>query len=112
MSKSKRCSGCQNLEDTLDEVVQASLKHQKAATDLKDTVKNQKIKIQEFREANSKLYDDIGSLESDIKDNDDFLQKVVKARNGLQNEVSDLKKKNRDLVEENNEVIEKKQSTR
>lgn len=93
MSKSKRCSGCQNLEDTLDEVVQASLKHQKAATDLKDTVKNQKTKIQEFREANSKLYDDIYSLEDDIRDKEAFVNKVVKERNDHQQELKFLNEK-------------------
>ena len=46
--------------------------------------RNCKKKLSEYRELNSKLYDDIYSLESDIKDKDDFLQKVIKARNALQ----------------------------
>ena len=68
---------------------------------------NCKQKISEYRESNRKLYDDIDGLESDIKEKDDFLQKVVKARNFLQNEVADLKKKNRVLQEDKNELVEK-----
>ena len=66
-----------------------------------------KRKLSEYRELTSKQYDDIDSLESDIKDKDEFVQKVVQARNALQNELSDLKKKNRDLVVENNELLAK-----
>ena len=69
--------------------------------------RNCKNKLSEYRELNSKLYDDIYSLESDIKDKDDFLQKVIKARNALQTDVSVLKQKNKDLTDENNDLQEK-----
>ena len=76
---------------------------------MEETCKNGycRKKLSEYRESTSKLYDEIDSLESDMRDKDDFLQKVVKARNAHQNEVSELKKKNRDLVEENNELLAK-----
>ena len=64
-----------------------------------------KPKLGEYRELTTKLYDDIYGLESDLKERDEFLQKVVKARNSLEMEVSDLKKKNNALVEENIELL-------
>ena len=69
--------------------------------------RNCKKKLSEYRELNSKLYDDIYSLESDIKDKDDFLQKVVKARNARPSEVSALKQRNNDLLEVTNDLQEK-----
>ena len=66
-----------------------------------------KTKLSEYREMTSKLYDDIDSLETDIKDKDKFVQTVVKARNALQEEVSNLKKKNSDLLKENCDLSEK-----
>jgi hypothetical protein len=63
--------------------------------------------LKEYRELTSKLYDDIDGLESDLKDKDVFLQTVVKARNAYQNEVANLKKKNLELIKENNDLLEK-----
>ena len=42
-----------------------------------------------------------------MKDKEDFLQKVVKARNNLQEDNSNLKKRNIDLVRDNNSLSEK-----
>ena len=64
-------------------------------------------KLSEYRELTTKQYDDIDSLETDIKDKDTFLQTVVKARNALQSDVSNLKKKNDDLKKENDDLSEK-----
>ena len=64
-------------------------------------------KLSEYRELTTKQYDDIDSLETDIKDKDTFLQTVVKARNALQSDVSNLKKKNDDLTKENDDLSEK-----
>ena len=51
-----------------------------------------KKKLGEYRELTSKLYNDMDNLEDEIKDKDAFLQKVVKARNNLQEDNANLKK--------------------
>ena len=66
-----------------------------------------KRKLKEYRELTTKLYDDIDGLEGDIKDKDDFVQKIVKARNALQSEVAGLKKKNLVMIKENEELSAK-----
>ena len=63
--------------------------------------------LKEYRESNSKLYDDIYSLEDDLKDKDTFAQNVTRQRNQSQEEVSVLKKKNTELTKENDDLIEK-----
>ena len=63
-----------------------------------------KKKLNEYRDLTRKLYDDIDNLETDFKDKEDFLQKIVKARNNLQEDVFQLRKKNSDLVKENNKL--------
>ena len=64
-------------------------------------------KLNEYRELTSKQYDDIDTLETDIKDKDAFVQTLVKARNDYQNEVITLKKKNSDIIKENDDLLEK-----
>ena len=54
-----------------------------------------------------KQYDDIDSLETDLKDKDGFLQEIVKARNNLQEEIVQLKNKNSNLMKQNDELQEK-----
>jgi hypothetical protein len=66
-----------------------------------------KRKLKEYRELTTKLYDDIDGLEGDIKDKDDFVQKIVKARNALQSEVAGWKKKNLVIIKENEELSTK-----
>ena len=66
-----------------------------------------KKKLGEYWELTSKLYDDISSFEDDMKDKDDFLQNVVKARNTLQEEVANIKKRNVNLSKENTGLLEK-----
>ena len=61
-------------------------------------------KISEYRERTRKLYDDVDTLENDIKDKEDFVQHVVKARNSLQAEISSLEKKNTGLMDKNFEL--------
>ena len=64
-------------------------------------------KISEYRERTRKLYDDLDTLENDIKDKDDFVQHVVIARNSLQAEMSSLEKKNTGLMDKNFELSQK-----
>ena len=66
-----------------------------------------KKKLQEYRDLTTKLYDDIYTLESDLKEKDGFVQHVVKGRNDFQKEVEVLKKKNSALMRENNDLLEK-----
>jgi chromosome segregation ATPase len=66
-----------------------------------------KSKLNEYRELTSKQYDDIDTLENDIKDKDAFVQTLVKARNDYQKEVVLLKKKNSEITKENNNLLEK-----
>ena len=63
--------------------------------------------LSEYRERTRKLYDDVDTLQNDIKDKDDFVQHVVKARNSLQAEMSSLEKKNTDLMDKNFELSQK-----
>ena len=64
-------------------------------------------KFKEYRELTMKQYDDIDSLENDVKEKDDFVQTIVRARNTYQQEASDLKKKNIELIKDNNDLMEK-----
>ena len=66
-----------------------------------------KKKLSEYRELTSKLYNEIDSLEDDLKDKDAFLQKVVKARNNLQEDNEKLKKRNVELVKDITDLSEK-----
>ena len=68
---------------------------------------NCKTKLSEYRDLTSKQYNDIDTLENDIRDKDAFAQSVVKARNDLKKEIDSLKKKNKILLNENNELLEK-----
>lgn len=68
---------------------------------------NCRKQLREYRESTSKLYGEIDSLEDDLKDRDDFSQKIIRQRNQLQEEVSFLKKKNSELQNENDELVEK-----
>ena len=54
---------------------------------------NCRKQLREYRESTSKLYGEIDSLEDDLKDRDDFSQKIIRQRNQLQEEVSFLKKR-------------------
>ena len=59
-----------------------------------------KIKGREYK-------NEIYALEDDIKDKDEFAQKVVRQRNAYKAEISILKKELSDLTRENEELIEK-----
>ena len=59
-----------------------------------------KDKLSEYRDLTRKQDDEIDSLETDIKDKDAFVQKIRKARNALESELSLLQKKNHDLIKE------------
>ena len=106
MDKFKVCPSddCQN---TFEDLVNACSKHKKAALDLKDVCESQKKKLREYRETNSKLYDDIADIEDDIKEKDNFSEKLRKQRNDLEIEVKHLL----DKVERKNEDILRIEST-
>ena len=59
----------------------------KVALEHKEFGDNQKKKVKEFREFNSKLHDDIDGLEEDIKAKDEFVTKLTRERNKLQAEL-------------------------
>ena len=70
---------------------------------LKEICENQKKKLEDYREMNIKLYEDIATLEVDIKEKEDFTNKLRKQRNSLENEVKNLntniEKKNEDILQ-------------
>ena len=68
---------------------------------------NCKKKLREYRDLIGKLYDEIDSVENDLKERDEFLQQVIKARNNFKSEAKHLKKRNDELVKENDSLIEK-----
>ena len=77
----------------LEEIINVCNKHKKVAFELKGISENQKKKLKEYREMNSKLYEDIDDLEVDIKEKEDFTNKLRKQRNSLENEVKHLNEK-------------------
>ena len=96
--------GCQNenCQIEMEKVVNACSKHRKAVTELKEICENQKKKLKDYREMNIKLYEDIATLEVDIKEKEDFNNRLRKQRNDLENEVKHLKEKveliNEDII--------------
>ena len=64
-----------------------------------------KPKLKEYRELISKLYDDIYSCEDDLKDKDNFLQKVIIKRNEYSTVMLNLKKKLSMLNKERNKLF-------
>ena len=57
------------------EIATACKKHPSTAIELKKVNEDQKKKLKEYREANSKLYDEIYSFEDDIKEKENYAQK-------------------------------------
>ena len=64
-------------------------------------------RLKSYQKQINKLNGEIASLEDDLKERDDFLQTVVKARNDLKKEVRVLKEKNSNLIKENDEFASK-----
>ena len=64
-------------------------------------------KFREYIELNSKQVEEIYGLENDIKEKEEFVQKLVKARNEFQIEAYSLKKKNEDLIKGNDYLVER-----
>ena len=69
--------------------------------DCKKDLKEIKKKLGEYREFNGKLYDDVDSLEDDIREKDKFASKLSRDRNKLQEE---LKSSHEKLEVRNKEV--------
>ena len=93
--------GCPN-DDCRSEMERIVEKYKKAANEFKEVSENQKKRLRDYREMNSKLYDDIAALEFDIKEKDDFINRLRKQRNDLENEVKHLIEKvdiqNEDII--------------
>ena len=96
-------SNCTN--DDCQRIASACVKHKNAAIALKDRVEYQKKKLDEYRDLNMKLYDDVADLETDMKEKDDFVNRLVKKRNDLEIEVKFLMEKvalkNEDILRAN-----------
>ena len=75
--------------------------HKKVVIELKEISDHQKKKLTEYRETNSKLYDDIADLEVDIKEKENVTNKLRKQGNDNESEVKHLNEK----VERKNEDI-------
>ena len=86
-------NGCRtdSCKRSVEELMKACEKHRNAALDVKKIADNQKQKLSDYREANSNLYSEIDDLESDVKEKDDFANKLSKKRNKLENEVKHLR---------------------
>ena len=110
MGKIECCSG-DNCRKAFEDQVNACKEYKKDAREYKEFGDNQRKKVKEFRELNSKLHDDIFDLEIDIKEKDEFVTKLTRERNKLQAEVKfyveKIELKNQDIV--NIEENEKKQ---
>ena len=56
---------------------------------------NCKKKLREYRDQTIKLYNEVDSVENDLKERDEFLQLVIKERNNYKSEIKQLKKRKR-----------------
>ena len=86
MEKLTSCSN-DNCQRAFHDLNVACKQHNKVALEHKEFGDNQKKKVKEFREFNSKLHDDIDGLEEDIKAKDEFVTKLTRERNKLQAEL-------------------------
>ena len=64
-------------------------------------------KFREYIEQNSRQFEEIYSLENDIREKETFVQKIVKARNNFQEESALLKVKNLKLLKDLDDLTEK-----
>ena len=78
---------CVRDERAFRDLVITIREHEKVAVELNESVKNEKKKLSEYRDFNSKLYNDIDMLEEDVKDKDEFITKLTRERNKLQNDL-------------------------
>ena len=79
--------------------------YQKVIHELNVKVKQQKKTLDDYKHLNMKSFDDITQLESDIRDKEEFINKIRKERNDLKKEVKFLNEK----IELKNEDIMKMQ---
>ena len=98
-------NGCQNFEVKMEDVINAGNKHRDAAIALKEVVNSQKKKLQDYRDFTVRLQDDFDCLENEIREKEEFVQKVSRERNECQNEIKFLvekvEMKNEDLIRVN-----------
>ena len=81
------CCSNDNCQKAFHDLNVACKQHNKVALEHKEFSDNQKKKVKEFREFNSKLHDDIDGLEEDIKAKDEFVTILTRERNKLQTEL-------------------------
>ena len=98
----KKCCPSDQCAKAFVDLINACEKHKNAALAVKEIAENQKKKLREYRELNSKLYSENYELEYDIKEKDDFIERLKKKRNDLENKVKHLLEKvevkNEDLM--------------
>ena len=99
----KKC--CQNDQVFVD-LLNACEKHKNAALAVKEIAENQKKKLKEYRELNSKLFSENYELEQDIKEKDDFIDRVKKKRNDLEAKVPSTLEKRVSKLEKGREKEE------
>ena len=78
------------------------LNYQKLNSELNSKVLHQKKTLKDYRDQNVRSFDEIAQLEVDIKDKEDFINKLKKERNELKRDVKFLndkvEAKNKDLM--------------
>ena len=91
---------CTNEE--CQRLASACANYQKVMQELNVKVKHQKKTLDDYRHLNMKSFDDISQLESDIREKEDFINKIRKERSDLKKEVKFLNEKielkNKDIM--------------
>ena len=91
---------CQN--EDCQEIAKSCEYHKKAVKEAKEALKQQKKQLDDYRKMNMKLFDDTVELEKDIKEKEDFENKMKRKRNDLAREIKFLLEKveikNEDIV--------------
>ena len=76
----KKCCPNDQCAKVFVDLLNACEKHKNAALAVKEIAENQKKKLKEYRELNSKLFSENYELEHDIKEKDDFIDKSEKRK--------------------------------
>ena len=71
---------CKDWKDNFDEILYAGKRHRDVAVSLKESCDSQKKKLKEYRESTKRLYNDVESLEDDIREKENCVQKVSKTK--------------------------------
>ena len=91
---------CQN--EDCQEIAKSCEYHKKAVKEAKEALKQQKKQLDDYRKMNMKLFDNTVELEKDIKEKEDFENKMKQKRNDLARKIKFLLEKveikNEDIV--------------